>query len=114
MTARSASLSAVSGNSLMAGCIASGNRDEEKKTPEQIHIGTITTFIRPETPSTVLGRLATSSPSPAKVAAPSSTTSATAVNEPRTGTPKTSQANTSTDTTSSVRKTSRANMWASM
>ena len=38
----------------MNGFTASGNRSYEKKTPEQIHIGIITRFIRPLTASSVL------------------------------------------------------------
>ena len=48
----------------MTGCTASGNRSDEKKMPEKIHIGTITRFIRPETASIVFARLATSRPMP--------------------------------------------------
>ena len=51
----------------MNGCAASGKRSDEKKMPESIHIGSITRFIRPETASIVLARLATNSPSPEKV-----------------------------------------------
>ena len=53
MVARRASFTAVSGRAWMNGWSASGNRDAEKKTPEKIHIGSMTRFINPDTPSTV-------------------------------------------------------------
>src|SRR6266481_7283547 len=54
MFARNASMTAVNGSALMIGCIISGNFCEEKNTPEAIHIGIITIFIRPEAASMVL------------------------------------------------------------
>ena len=62
MFARNASMTAVKGSALMNGCIMSGNFCEEKNTPEAIHIGIITTFIRLEAASIVLAREASKSP----------------------------------------------------
>ena len=70
MTARSASFSAVSGKAWIKGWAMSGNRSDEKNTPESSHIGSITRFIKPETASVVFARLATNKPRPAKLAAP--------------------------------------------
>ena len=72
MTPRSASLSAVSGSACTNGWIVAGKRSVEKKMPEKIHIGTIARFMRPDTPSMVRGRAATSSPRPLKARAPRS------------------------------------------
>lgn len=47
----------------MSGCTASGNLADEKKTPEEIHIGSMTTFMRPDTTSTLRGRAEISKPS---------------------------------------------------
>src|SRR5262245_16482265 len=66
ITARRASFRAVSGSALIAGCKKSGNLAYEKKVPDSSHIGSMTRFIIPETPSIVLGRDATSNPTPAK------------------------------------------------
>ena len=55
----------------MNGWAASGNRSEEKKTPEKSHIGSMTRFISPLTVSVVLARQATSRPIPANARAPS-------------------------------------------
>ena len=49
MTARTPSMSAVSGKTLMSGWNTSGNRAAEKNTPEQIAIGKLTRFTRPAT-----------------------------------------------------------------
>ena len=51
MTARSASLSAVRGSARTSGCSASGKRSAEKKIPEQMNIGIMTTFMSPVTVS---------------------------------------------------------------
>ena len=69
-------LTAVSGSARMSGCTASGNRDDEKNTPEKIHIGSITRFMSPDTPSTVRGRAASSRPSEANASAESRQTPA--------------------------------------
>src|SRR5271155_5703823 len=71
ITARSASLSAVSGNALMKGWAIAGNLWYEKNTPEKIHIGIMTRLIRPETLSIFCARQAVSRPTPPKVTAPS-------------------------------------------
>jgi CNT family concentrative nucleoside transporter len=104
-TARSASLTAVSGSAWTNGWTASGNRLVEKNVPDSSHIGSMTTFIRPETPSIVWTRLATRRPSPAKVAPPSPATAATAIHEPRIGTSNAQRANASRAITSRTRKT---------
>ena len=91
MTARSASLSAVSGRAFTNGCTASGKRAYEKNVPERIHIGSITRFISPDTASIVRARLATSIPSPANDSAPSTVTSASDPSDPRTPTRNISQ-----------------------
>lgn len=54
----------------MKNCAPAGNRSAEKKTPENIHIGNITRFIRPLTVSVVCARDPTSRPIPAKASAP--------------------------------------------
>ena len=55
----------------MKGWAASGNRSDEKKTPEKSHIGSMTRFISPLTVSVVRARQATSRPIPANASAPS-------------------------------------------
>src|SRR5262249_54231944 len=70
ITARRASLSAVSGSARTTGWIASGKREAEKNTPERTNIGSITRFIRPETVSILRARLATRRPMPEKLNAP--------------------------------------------
>ena len=55
---------------------------DEKKMPDSIHIGSMTRFIRPETASRVLARLATSSPRPENVTAPNTINSSTAARLP--------------------------------
>ena len=79
----------MSGSAWMKGWIAAGKRSVEKKIPENTHIGTITRFITPETPSIVRGRAAVSRPRPVKASAPSSDTATSAMSEPRIGTPST-------------------------
>src|SRR5215472_12868864 len=56
ITARSSVLSAVNGNALMNGWKTCGNLSYEKNVPESNHIGSIIKFIKPETPSIVVGR----------------------------------------------------------
>src|SRR6266550_1892634 len=110
ITARSASLSAVSGSALTNGIIASGKRAYEKNVPDRIHIGSITRFINPDTPSIVLALLATSNPSPANAKAPRIVMPASVKNDPRTATPNNSQPNPTSATTSRIRNTSRDRM----
>ena len=69
--------------------MAAGKRSVEKKMPEKIHIGTITRFMSPDTPSMVLGRAAVSSPRPLKARAPSSDTAESSSTDPRMGTSRT-------------------------
>ena len=64
ITPRSASFSAVSGSARMNGCAASGKFDDEKNTPESSHIGSITTFISPDTASMVRGARRDQQPEP--------------------------------------------------
>src|SRR5437773_425640 len=64
MLARKASLTAVSGNSLMNGCTTFGKFDDEKNTPEKIHIGSMMKFMMPDTASVVRAREALSNPNP--------------------------------------------------
>ena len=64
-----------------------------KEDPENTHIGTITRFITPETPSMVRGREAASRPRPLNASAPSSATPRAAAPIPRIGTPSTNRAN---------------------
>ena len=70
IVARSASFSAVSGRALMNGCTKVGKRSFEKITPEKIHLGIITRFIRPLALSIFCARLAVSKPSPPNEIAP--------------------------------------------
>src|SRR6185369_16068186 len=70
ISARSTLLSAVSGSAWMNGCRICGNRSEEKNVPDSNHIGSMMKFINPETPSIVVGRAATSNPSPENVKPP--------------------------------------------
>ena len=79
----------------------------EKKTPEPIHIGNIARFIRPETPSIVRGRAASSSPTPTKAPAPVRQTTPKTASDPRIGTSSAQTAKATSTVTSSARKTSR-------
>ena len=72
----------------MNGCATSGKFDEAKNTPDSSHIGIITMFIHPETPSMVVARVEMSSPSPENASAPSRTSPATSAIEPTGATPK--------------------------
>src|SRR3954471_3280240 len=76
----------------MNGWIGSGKREEEKKTPEKIHIGSIARFMRPDAPSMVWARDAISSPSDAKHREDSRQISSSSGREPRNGTPNTKTA----------------------
>src|SRR6185312_9515883 len=110
ITVRRSVLSAVSGNALMNGWKTCGKRSDEKKVPESNHIGSMIKFIKPDTPSIVVGRAATSRPIPEKVKPPSKVISETLSQEPRTVKPKTSLAKTTTAATSSSKNTSRESM----
>src|SRR5690348_5077719 len=110
INARSTLLSAVNGSAWMNGCRNCGNRSEEKNVPDSNHIGSMMKFIKPETPSIVVGRAATSSPSPENVKPPSIVANTTLSHEPRTVNPNASTANTITAATSSVRNKRRDSM----
>src|ERR1051325_9669089 len=107
---RSTLLSAVSGSAWINGCRICGNRSEEKNVPDSNHIGSMMKFIKPDTPSIVVGRAATSNPMPEKVNPPSTVIKATLSHEPRTVKPNTSRANTITAKTSTTRNTRRDSM----
>src|SRR5581483_4973103 len=85
----------------MKGCMARGKLEDEKKTPENTHIGSITRFMSPEAPSTVRARDATRSPIAPKVSEARRQTTASCTTDPRSGTPKTSTPKPSSVTTSS-------------
>ena len=89
--------------------MASGNRSDEKKRPEKIHIGSMTRFINPLTVSVVPVRLAISRPIPAKARAPTISSTATSNRLPWIGIPKTNTPRDSSTATSGIRKVSRAN-----
>src|ERR1700741_1300031 len=84
-----------------------GKRLAEKKTPERIHIGSMTTFMRPGTPSVVGARHATSKPRPENDREFSTQRNASPNIDPRNGTPKTSHAKPRKATTSTTSITSR-------
>jgi hypothetical protein len=107
ITARSASLSAVSGKAFTNGWIALGKRSDEKNTPEKTNIGSITRFIRPEAVSIFFARLPTRRPRPAKTNAPSVETSATETSEPCRRTSNTSQPKKSSSSISAKTSSTR-------
>src|SRR5204862_3971081 len=110
INARSTLLRAVNGNAWMNGCRICGKRSDEKKVPDNNHIGSMIKFIKPETPSIVVGRAATSNPIPEKVKPPSTVIKATLSHEPRTVKPNASDAKTITAATSSTKNTRRESM----
>src|SRR5262249_20544407 len=59
MIGRSALFPAVNGSAWTSHCMASGKRSAEKKLPESNHIGSMVTFMSPDTASIVRARLAT-------------------------------------------------------
>ncbi len=85
MTWRSAPTSWVSGRAWMNGWAASGNRSDEKKTPENSHIGSMTRFMSPLTVSVVVARQATRRPIPANARAPTRSIAITRARLPRIG-----------------------------
>src|SRR5260370_29670155 len=113
ITDLSESFKAVRGRTLMAGCKNAGNLDAEKKMPQRSHIGSMTRFINPDTPSIIFGLDATSNPMPAKVSAPIRATAARSTMRPWTDTPKAIHAKATTAATSITRKASRENMYES-
>ena len=86
----SASITAVSGSAWMNGCATCGKLLDEKNTPENTHIGSITRFMRPDAPSTVRARDATSNPIPPNASDDSTQIAMSCANDPRSGTPNTS------------------------
>src|SRR6185503_19877855 len=78
INARRTLLSAVSGSAWMNGCRTCGNRSDEKNVPDNNHIGSMMKFIKPDTPSIVVGRAATSTPIPENVNPPSTILNVTA------------------------------------
>src|SRR5690348_17156337 len=94
----------------MKGCSTCGKRSDEKNVPDNNHIGSMMKFINPETPSIVVGRAATSSPSPENVKPPRIVISATLNHEPRTVKPNAIVAKTITAATSSTRNNKRDSM----
>src|SRR3954469_14438572 len=110
MLARRASFTAVSGSILMNGCTTFGKLDDEKKTPEKIHIGSMMKFMIPETASVVRAREAVSRPNPPNEIAPSRQMSNNVPTDPRNGTPKAQCPNPTSVNTSRIRNTSREHM----
>src|SRR5215218_1956837 len=108
--ARSTLLSAVSGSAWMNGWRIWGKRSDEKNVPDSNHIGSMMKFIKPDTPSIVVGRAATSNPIPEKVKPPSTVIKATLNHDPRTVKPNTSDAKIITAATSSTRNIRRESM----
>src|SRR6185436_1698149 len=94
----------------MNGCNTCGNLSDEKNVPESNHIGSMMKFINPDTPSIVVGRAATSRPTPEKVNPPSKTMKERPSHEPRTVKPKTSQAKMTTAATSTNKNPRRESM----
>ena len=84
ITERRVELSAVSGRALMNGCSSCGKRSDEKNVPDNSHIGSMTKFIKPDTPSIVVGRAAMSNPIPEKVNPPSTVIRITLSHDPLT------------------------------
>src|ERR671911_385619 len=100
MLARRTSTTAVSGSAWMNGCNGSGKREAEKKTPEKIHIGSMTRFMRPDAPSIVWTRDDTSRPREVKASDEMTQMPASVSSDPRNGTPNTSAPNPSSRPTS--------------
>ena len=104
---RSALIVAVRGSAWMNGCAAAGKFVEEKNTPDSTHIGIITRFISPDTPSMVLEREAISRPTPPNASADTTHTASSCTSDPRTGTPNSSTALPRITTISTTRNTNR-------
>src|SRR6185503_18924310 len=107
MLARSASITAVSGSARTNGWNIAGKRSAEKKTPEKIHMGSMTKFIRPDAPSIVLTRDAMSSPTALNESAATRHNKASSQMRPLTGTPKTTAANPTSAATSTYKNVKR-------
>src|SRR5688572_33109517 len=110
INARSTEISAVNGRALMNGCRNWGKRSDEKNVPDNNHMGSMMKFIKPDTPSIVVGRAATSNPIPEKVKPPSTVINVRLSHDPRTVKSNTSHAKTITAATSSTRNTRRDSM----
>src|SRR5438105_5264342 len=106
MFARNASFTAVSGRILMNGCTTAGKFEDEKNTPEKIHIGSMMKFMIPETASVVRAREALSNPSPPNEIAARRQTRNSVPSEPRKGTPNAQCPKPSKVKISRIRKTS--------
>src|SRR6266478_3240651 len=106
MFARKASITAVKGSALMNGCIKPGNFCEEKNTPDAIHIGIITTFMRPEAASIVFAREESKSPKAQKENEPKTHRAVRSSSEPRMGTWKIRAPNRSEEHTSELQSQS--------
>src|SRR6476660_7176126 len=91
----------------MKGWIGSGKREDEKNTPEKIHIGSIARFMSPDAPSMVWAREAISSPSEAKQSEDSRQINKSSGRDPRIGTPNTSTAKPRSSPTSRNSSVSR-------
>ena len=91
----------------MNGWAASGKFVTAKNTPLQTHMGTITTFMMPETPSMVRARHAVRSPRPPKARAPTRATTTRVAKRPSFPTPKTQAANPRSAVISRARNASR-------
>src|SRR5579862_3500157 len=88
-----------------------GKRDAEKKTPDRIHIGSMTRFINPDAASIVFAREATNKPSAENDNEVSTHRIASSSRDPRNGTPKTSFAKPRKATTSITSITNRERIY---
>src|SRR5204863_6643524 len=86
ITARTASISAVSGNILIVGCTTSGNRAAEKNTPDVTSIGSVVRFTNPATVCVFWARDPIHNPIPANIKEPSVAKPTINSIEPRIGT----------------------------
>src|ERR1700734_3943868 len=93
-------MAAVSGSARTTGWITAGKRVAEKKTPDKIHMGSMTRFISPEAASIVFAREATRSPSAENAREVNTHSNPNCHIDPRNGTPKTSRAKPRKPTTS--------------
>ena len=75
-------MKALSGSRRMAGCTTRGKRLDEKNTPENTIIGSVTRLMRPLAVSLFCARDAQSRPRPANDQEPSSASPSAAIAEP--------------------------------
>src|ERR1017187_5827809 len=73
--------------------MTAGKREAEKKTPERIHMGSMTRFISPDAASIVRAREETSNPSAENASEVSRHRNKSWRSDPRNGTPKARRAN---------------------